>query len=157
MSESTAAVPARLPRVVPWSGYAGVAPFVLALLGVWLAPEPNWRQLAQQAALAWGAMILSFIGALHWAFAVAGRLPATPAVIGVAVLPSVVGATAVLVGGQRGLALLIVGVGLFGIYEHRRWSDLLSAEYLALRRRLTLAVCASLTLTLFASETAGLR
>lgn len=157
MSVSTATASASLPRVALWSGYAGVLPFVLALLGVWLAPEPTWGRLAQQGALAWGAVILAFIGALHWAFALAGRLPATGAVITAAVLPSVVGAAAVLIDGQRGLALLIVGFGLFGIYEHRRWVDALPAEYFALRRRLTLAVCASLTLTVFASETAGLR
>jgi hypothetical protein len=152
---AAAAVP--LSNAALYSGYAGIAPFVAALLGVWLAPEPAWQRLAQQAALAWGAVILAFVGALHWGFAIAGRLPATRTVITVAVLPAVVGAAAVLIDGQRGLALLIVGFGLFGIHEHRRWVDALPAEYLALRRRLTLAVCASLTLTLFASETAGLR
>jgi nitrate reductase gamma subunit len=102
-------------------------------------------------------VILAFVGALHWGFAIAGRLPATSAVIMAAILPSVLGAAAMLLDGQRGLALLIAGFGLFGIYEHRRWADSLPADYLAMRRRLTLAVCASLTLALFASETAGLR
>lgn len=152
---ATATVP--LSNVAVGSGYAGLLPFVAALLGVWLAPELRWQGLAQQLALAWGAVILAFVGALHWGFAIAGRLPATPFVISAAVLPSVIGAAAVLLAGQRGLALLIAGFGLFGIYEHRRWADSLPAEYLALRRRLTLSVCASLTLTVFASETAGLR
>lgn len=152
---STAAVP--LSNAALWSGYAGIAPFVGALLLVWLAPEPGWQRIAQQGALAWGAVILAFVGALHWAFALVGRLPATAAVITAAVLPSVVAAAALLVGGQRGMALLIVGFGLFGIHEHRRWADVLPADYLALRRRLTLGVCACLTLTLFASELAGLR
>lgn len=152
---ATAAVP--LSNAALGSGYAGLLPFLAALLGVWLAPDPRWQLLAQQVALAWGAVILAFVGALHWGFAFAGRLPATPVVITAAVLPSVIGAAAVLLAGQRGLALLIAGFGLFGIYEHRRWADFLAAEYLALRRRLTLSVCASLTLTVFASETAGLR
>jgi hypothetical protein len=152
---AAAAVP--LSNAALYSGYAGIAPFVAALLGVWLAPEPAWQQFAQQAALAWGAVILAFVGALHWGFAIAGRLPATRAVITASVVPSVLGAAALLLDGQRGLALLIAGFGLFGIYEHRRWVDSLPAEYLAMRRRLTLAVCASLTLTVFASETAGLR
>lgn len=146
-----------MPAAAAWSGYAGIAPFVIALLAVWLAPETGWQRIAQQGALAWGAVILAFVGALHWAFAVAGRLPATVAVITAAVLPAVVAATALLLDGQRGLALLVVGFGLFGIHEHRRWADVLPADYLALRRRLTLGVCASLTLTLFASELAGLR
>jgi len=154
-SPAVAFVP--LSNAARYSGYAGIAPFVAALLGVWLAPDPSWQRFSQQAALAWGAVILAFVGALHWGFAIAGRLPATSAVIMAAILPSVLGAAAMLLDGQRGLALLIAGFGLFGIYEHRRWADSLSADYLAMRRRLTLAVCASLTLALFASETAGLR
>lgn len=157
MQTPTAAAPVPLSNAALRSGYAGLLPFVAALLGVLWAPDPRWQFLAQQLALAWGAVILAFVGALHWGFAIAGRLPATSAVISVAVLPSVIGAAAVLLGGQRGLALLIAGFGLFGIYEHRRWAGSLPAEYLALRRRLTLSVCASLTLTVFASETAGLR
>ena len=154
-SPAVAFVP--LSNAARYSGYAGIAPFVAALLGVWLAPDPSWQRFSQQAALAWGAVILAFVGALHWGFAIAGRLPATSAVIMAAILPSVLGAAAMLLDGQRGLALLIAGFGLFGIYEHRRWVDSLPADYLAMRRRLTLAVCASLTLALFASETAGLR
>ncbi len=54
------------PRVVAWLGYGGLVPFVgLAaanLKGV--APAA-----ASHAMLAYGALILSFVGALHWAFA----------------------------------------------------------------------------------------
>jgi hypothetical protein len=157
MSSPAAVAFVPLSNAALYSGYAGIAPFVAALLGVWLAPDPSWQRLSQMGALAWGAVILAFVGALHWGFAIAGRLPATGTVITASVLPSVLGASAVLLDGQRGLALLIAGFGLFGIYEHRRWADSLPAEYLAMRRRLTLAVCASLTLTLFASETVGLR
>lgn len=140
-----------------WSGYAGVAPFLACLGAVLWAPQPEWRAFAQQAAIAYGAVILSFVGALHWALALAGRLPGDARTIIASVLPSLAAAAAVLLDGQRGLALLIVGFGTFWIYEHRQWAHRLPEDYLALRRRLTLAVCATLALTLFASDAAGLR
>ncbi len=48
------------------------------------------------------------------------------------------------------------GFGLFWLYEHRVLGTRLPAEYLGLRRHLTLATCMLLALTMFASETAGL-
>lgn len=148
---------ASLPRAALWSGYAGVVPFLACLAAVLWAPQPEWRGFAQQAAIAYGAVILSFVGALHWALALAGRLPGDPRTIVASVLPSLVAVAAVLIDGQRGIALLIVGFGAFWIYEHRQWAHRLPADYLGLRRRLTLAVCATLALTLFASDAAGLR
>jgi hypothetical protein len=148
---------APLSRAARWSGYAGVAPFLAVLAVLLWAPEPQWRAFAQQAAIAYGAVILSFVGALHWALALAGRLPGDARTIVASVLPSVAATMAVLLEDRRGLALLIVGFGAFWIYESRYWGDRLPADYLALRRRLTLAVCATLALTLFASDAAGLR
>lgn len=140
-----------------WSGYAGLLPFVACLLLLLVAPQQEWRELAQRAALAYGAVILSFVGALHWGLALAGRLPADARRIGVAVLPAVVATAALLLEGARGTGLLIAGFGLFWLYEHRQCSGQLPEDYLALRRTLSLAVCALLTLILFAADAAGLR
>ncbi|MFZ1906113.1 MAG: hypothetical protein WAU56_12085, partial [Steroidobacteraceae bacterium] len=68
----------------------------------------------------------------------------------------VVGASAVLVGGQRGLALLVVGFGLFWLYEHRALGTLLPPPYLNMRRNLSLAICMLLALTMIASDAAAL-
>lgn len=58
--------PAR-PVLVAWLGYGGLVPFVgLAGLGL-IAPDDALRW--QGALLAYAAVILSFVGALHWAFA----------------------------------------------------------------------------------------
>ena len=102
-------------------------------------------------------MILAFVGAVHWGLAVGGRLPATLPVFTGAIAPSVVGTVAILLGGQRALALLVAGFGLFWIYEHRRLGVELPADYLRLRRNLTLVVCALLALTMIISESVGLR
>lgn len=149
---STSLSPAAL-----WSGYAGLAPFAASLAVLWLAPQPEWRELALRLALAYGAVILTFVGALHWAFALSGRLPGAAAIVIASITPAVVATAALLLGGLRGIALLVVGVGLFWLYEHRRCGNALPADYLALRRSLSIGVCALLTLIMFAADAAGLR
>ena len=135
-----------------WSGYAGAIPFVVCLLGVLLAPGAEWRLRAQQAAVDYGAVILSFVGALHWGLALGdGRT------IIASVLPSVVAAFALGLEGQRALSLLVVGFGLFWLYENHQVRDRLPADYLRMRRNLTLVVCGTLALTMFASESVGLQ
>ncbi|MDP3702577.1 MAG: DUF3429 domain-containing protein [Hylemonella sp.] len=57
----------RLPPSVAWLGYGGLLPFALTALGT--LADPARRELWQSALLAYGAVILSFVGALHWAFA----------------------------------------------------------------------------------------
>lgn len=56
-----------LPHSVAWLGYGGLLPFVGLALA--LLADPGHGLLWQQALLAYGAVILSFVGALHWAFA----------------------------------------------------------------------------------------
>jgi hypothetical protein len=147
---------ARPNMTAEWLGYLGLAPLVLCLAGVGLLPDYAGRELAQRIALAWGAVLLAFTGAIHFGLALAGRLPWEPRRVGAAVLPAVVGAAAVLSGGQRGLALLVVGFGLFWLYEHRTLGALLPPAYLSLRRNLSLAICMLLALTMIASDAAAL-
>jgi hypothetical protein len=139
------------------AGYAGLLPFLGALLGVGLLPTFEQRDLAQRLALGYGATILSFVGAVHWGLAVAGRWAWSPGVVVGSTLPAVVATLALLVGGQRGLGLLVVGFGLFWVYEHRQQGARLPPAYLSLRRSLSLAVCSLLALTMILSESAGLR
>jgi hypothetical protein len=54
-------------------GYAGLIPFVAAAALALLGPTP-WRGFASAALAAYGATILSFLGAVHW-----GLGPASPA------------------------------------------------------------------------------
>ena len=137
-------------------GYAGVVPFVLCLLGVALLRDYEYRELAQRIAVAYGAAVLAFVGAVHWGLALAGCLSWRPVRIGGAVLPALLGVTSTLLGGQHGLALLVVGFGVFWLYEHRSVGGELPAEYLSLRRNLSLVVCTLLAVTMILSDTAGL-
>jgi hypothetical protein len=73
-----------------------------------------------------------------------------------AAAPALVAAAAVLVGGQRALALLTVGLGFFWLYEHRSLGSMLPGAYLGWRRNLSLATCTLLALSMIASDAAGL-
>ena len=138
------------------AGYLGVAPLFLCLAGVGLLPGYTWQELAQRAALAWGALLLAAPAAVHWGLALAGQLPAPRVRIAAVVAAALGGAAGVVVGGQRGLALLVVGHGTFWLYEKHSLGSLLPATHLALRRQLTFATCMLLALTMFVSDTAGL-
>ena len=146
----------RLGTTAELLGYLAVAPFIVCLACEATLPGYAGRELAQRAAIAWGAVLLACVGAVHWGLALAGRLPSTPARMVAAAAPVVAAAAAVLLGGQRALALLVVGFGLFWLYEHRSLGSVLPPAYLSLRRNLSLAICTLLALTMIASDAAGL-
>ena len=145
-----------LNTLAEWAGYLSVAPLVLCLAGVGLLPRYAWQELGQRAALAWGAVLLASAAAVHWGLALAGKLPAPHARILGVLAASLAGAGAVMLGGQRGLALLVVGHGGLWLYEKHSLGDRLPAAYLALRRHMTFAICMLLALTMFVSDAAGL-
>jgi Protein of unknown function (DUF3429) len=145
----------RLDTLAEWAGYLLVAPLAVCLAGVGLLPGYAVQELAQRSAIAWGAVLLAFTGAVHWGLALAGRLSWQRARLGGLVAP-LIGAVGVVVGGQRGLGLLVVGFGGFWLYEHRVLGELLPPAYLGLRRPITLAICMLLAVILFVSDAAGL-
>jgi hypothetical protein len=136
--------------------YAGLVPLILCLLGVALLPDFTARELAQRIAIAYGGVALTFVGAVHWGLALAGHLAWSPARIAGSILPAAIGAAAIVLGGQRGLALLVVGFGVFWLYEHRGVGTELPAPYLSLRRNLSLVACMLLSVTMILSDRAGL-
>ncbi len=136
--------------------YIGIVPLVLCPLAIAFLPEYGQRFVAQQVAVAYGAVVLAALGAVHWGLCLAGRLGwSVPRAIGAA-LPAAAGVAAVVLGGERGLALLVVALGLFWLYEHRGIGTELPEDYLQLRRNLTLAGCCLLAITMILSDTVGL-
>ena len=146
----------RLNSLIEWAGYLGVVLLVACLAGVGLLPGYGERELAQRVALAWGAVTLASAGAVHIGLALAGRLPWDAARLAGALIPAALGALGVVLGGQHGLAVLVVGCGGFWLYEHRALGAALPTAYLNLRRQLALATGMLLALTMFISESAGL-
>jgi hypothetical protein len=136
--------------------YLGLLPLVLAPLGIAFLPSYALRELSQQLALGYGAVVLAALGGVHWGMALAGRMSWTPARILGAILPTVCAAVSVAAAGQLGLAILVIGLGLFWLYEHRVIGGELPDVYLRLRRNLTLAGCSLLAVSMFVSESVGL-
>ena len=148
--------PSPLAAPLEWVSYACAAALLLGLAGVGLLPEHAGRELAQRATLAWGGALLAFTGAVHWGLALGGRLPWGGRTVAAALAPAVCAACAVSIGGQRGLALLAVGFGLFWLYEHRVLGAQLPPAYLNLRRQLSVATCLLLAVTMIISDAHGL-
>ncbi|HTX23388.1 MAG TPA: DUF3429 domain-containing protein [Steroidobacteraceae bacterium] len=152
----SSANPGSLAAAAELVAYAAILPLVACPLAIALLPGYSQRFLAQQIAIAYGAVVLAGLGAVHWGLALAGRWAWSPRRLAAAILPGACGAASVVVSGQRGLALLVVGSGIFWLYEHRRAGEELPEDYLRLRRNLTLAGCCLLALTMILSDSAGL-
>jgi hypothetical protein len=86
-------------------GFGGLIPFVLLALGVWLA-DPAYRAFAGLALLGYGAVIASFLGAIHWGLVMRHssiNSPAPLSVLAWGVSPSLVTWVALLLGPVPGL------------------------------------------------------
>lgn len=103
------------PRAVPiasWLGYAGLIPFVAGAALSWQLPA-EWRPFTVAALSAYAAVIVSFLGGIHWGLGF--RLSAPPASLFLwGVVPSLVAWLAVLMPASAGL--VVHGVMLLVCY-----------------------------------------
>lgn len=142
-----------LPRAVAWLGYGGLFPFVV------LAPASLLDQhhgVAWSDALyAYGAIILSFVGALHWGLAMS--LPdlserQRSAWFAWSVAPALIAWLTLLLSPILAAPLLVVGFIAHYLQDCRLAGQAsLPAWYLALRLRLTCVAVVSLLAGIFAS------
>jgi len=133
-------------------GYGGLVPFAACALVMLAMPDAGTRDLAGRALLGYGAVILSFLGGVHWGLVLRGAAPQRAGrLLAAGVVPSLVGWVALLLPFEQAAAVLVAGFGLFWLYEHRVLGpEVLPPDYLALRRWLTLGVVASIGLALMA-------
>jgi hypothetical protein len=136
-----------VPRSAAWLGNAGLLPFLI------LAPvslidyhhAPLWRD----AMFTYGAVILSFVGALHWAFAMTlADLTDKQRTAGFiwSVVPALLAWPAALVGSTLASVLLVLGFVAHYLQDMRLARRApLPAWYLPLRFRLTLVACLCLS------------
>ena len=137
-------------RAARWLGYAGLLPFVLPALLVALLPAGDWHTLAARVLVAYGAVILSFLGGIVWGLGLQSRR-LTPRLAAFeflySVCPSLLGWVALLLPLRPGAALLAACVcGAFvhdaltaRLHELPRW-------FLALRLQLSLGAVSALSL-----------
>jgi hypothetical protein len=129
--------------VVVWLGYGGLLPFVLLTLGVLL--DPAHGTLWRDSQLAYGAVILSFVGALHWAFAMTlPELDAGQRAVRFvwSVIPALLAWTALLLPPLLAATLLIAGFVVHYLQDRRLDSiSNLANWYLPMRLRLSSVAC----------------
>ena len=134
------------PPLVRWLGYGGLVPVIALAAGLLL--HPQWADRFGPWLIGYGSVILSFVGALHWGFAMMIEELASARrqrAYAWSVLPSLLGFVAVILGPSLGYSLLIVGFAL------AYWQDADLANhtpvptwYPRLRARLSIIACFSL-------------
>ena len=133
-------------------GYAGLIPFIVLSISSWLAP-PLGAESTDLLVL-YAAIILSFMGAVHWGAALVNDGQHSGALYTASVIPALVAWLAVLTAPPIALTLLLVSFIM--LYRHdRRVNHQLgfAAWYLPLRKQLTVVVSICLLITLTASLT----
>lgn len=131
------------PPTLAWAlGLAGLIPFVLGAALQWYGP-PGWRMLAGMALLSYGAVIVSFLGGIHWGLAMrASPVPVARLVWGV--LPSLLGWLAVLLDSPWGHLVLALSLLACFAVDRTVYRELGLDAWLALRAVLTLIAAIAL-------------
>lgn len=148
----TDANPAALPRSVAWLGYGGLFPFIV------LAPasllDHHHGAVWSDALYAYGAIILGFVGALHWGLAMS--LPGLSerqrsALYIWSVVPALIAWPALLFSPILAAPLLIIGFIAHYLQDRRLARQAtLAGWYLPLRLRLSSVACICLGAGMFA-------
>ena len=107
----------RPPHLAWLLGLAGLIPFVSGALGVWLIPI-GWRPLVLTALLDYAAVILAFMGAIHWGLAMRAEQDDLRAQmqLGLSVVPPLLGWSAISFGMPVVLAIPLLLVAFVALY-----------------------------------------
>jgi len=133
-----------VPRAALVLGFAGLIPFIAGAVAGFVVGYPNVI-LIVNLQMTYAALILSFMGAVHWGLAMAQDDAGNWRRLGLSVLPALLGWLALMV--PNGLGLLLLALGFAGVF----FADLRSVKggrapawYPALRKPLTAIVLACL-------------
>jgi hypothetical protein len=145
---------AQVPAAAAWLGGLGLVPFV-GLSIASQAIEGDLKTAALRGLLAYGAVILSFLGGIHWGAAMTRSITQTNSGIdsgrlGISVVPSLVGWTSLLIDARYGLAVLAVGFAANLLLDIRSTRQGLAPPwYRRLRQPLTMIVVVALIVAEF--------
>jgi hypothetical protein len=151
MTESVTTVPAsnKMPRSVLWLGALGLLPFVAASLLAVIAP--SIKETAVAALIAYGAVILSFLGGALWGLII-GRADADRmgGLLILSVVPSLIGWVSLLLPPVMALVLLALSSGCWFVVDTRMAKEKIAPPwYPRLRMPLTVIVVCCLALAVF--------
>lgn len=122
-------------------GYAGLIPFVAAAGLSWYPPL---SAVASAALLAYAAVILAFLGAVHWGVALHAGRGRSSGRYAWSVLPALTAWPLLLAPPRYGLPLMALAVFAWWLVERRLIANLLPGWYLHLRDPLSLVAIFSL-------------
>ncbi len=133
----------KTPPAALWLGYAGALPFLAGALAS-LPFAGALRPFALALLLNYGAIILSFMGGVHWGASIL-REDNEVGPLGRSVVPALVALVAATLGGVAGLVILALGfAGLLYYDELETRARHVPQWYPLLRRPLTATVVSSL-------------
>jgi hypothetical protein len=121
-----------------WLGYAGLVPFVLGALLLWVLVlvRAEAHTFAALALSAYAALILSFLGGIHWGLAFRQTAPAASLFVW-GVVPSLVAWMAVLMPAYAGLVVHGVMLVVCYLVDRRVYPAHGIGQWLTLRFRLS--------------------
>jgi len=136
MNAATLNPPTDLPVTARRLGAAGLLPFAAGALLVWLVRDEEAHGFVAQALSVYAALIVSFLGGIHWGLAFRHAEPPTPLLVW-GVVPALVVWPAVLMPPWSGL--VVQGVMLLVCYavDRRLYPAEGVARWLTLRFRLS--------------------
>jgi hypothetical protein len=139
---------ATVPPIASWISYAGAVPFVVGAAMMVSEHEADWWNMALTA---YGAIILSFLGGVHWGLCIAqGQVEPRRLLVGA--LPALVGWLSVLAAGRTGLQMLLAAFALMLAYDRTlAYSGAVPAWYARLRLPVSLIVVVSLAVASWGS------
>lgn len=83
------------PVLAQWLGYAGLVPFIAGAIELWVLPE-SMIPFIEKALLTYSAVILSFMGAVHWGLAMRSHRDIVNMQLGLSVIPALLAWVALL-------------------------------------------------------------
>ena len=104
MNHASAVYHPPLSDTARWLGHLGLLPFVLGALLVWLGLDPDPHLFVTLALSAYAALILSFLGGIHWGLAMRHSAPPASLLLW-GVVPTLLAWMAVLMPPFAGLVL----------------------------------------------------
>lgn len=140
-----------VPAIATILGYAGLIPFIAFASGLWLAPVQYLPDI-HHALLTYAAIILSFIGAIHWGSAIELKNHQQKFQLGISVLPPLLGWLALLMPLTYSYTILVIAFFVLCIYDSQMTKyGLLPGWYPTLRVPLTTIVVITLITSLLAN------
>ena len=131
-------------KTILWLGYAGLLPFAGLAVLLWLV-SADLHPFVAMALVSWGAIVVSFLGGIHWGVGFKLGADAPPFHFVWGVVPSLLAWLALLMPAYAGLPAL--GLALVACYavDRNSWPAAGLSRWLTLRRHLTIvAVLSSL-------------